>query len=251
MDELLKVDILNSHSFKIVKCATEYVNIEEKDSINEENLVNELKTLINQSINTQVKRIGVFINKASNQYLSCSRMLIELGFDLYTSKVEVYRSLNDICGTCVDYEWHSIGDKLLSEVEFKVLWKRCMEGSLNRKSSLSIEEQLNSVKTLLGSNWYKSCIVIYEGCKPIGITIPHLEPGTKEEGRLFFFGLLPDERGKGRSAQLHYQALCILKQMGATFYKGSTHETNIKMQNVFYKNNCSIKSHTESYYKYF
>jgi hypothetical protein len=42
----------------------------------------------------------------------------------------------------------------------------------------------------------------------------------------------------------------ILKQMGATYYKGRTHETNLKMQNVFLKNDCSIIAHTESYYKY-
>ncbi len=112
-----------------------------------------------------------------------------------------------------------------------------------------MEEQLQSVERLLGSDWGHSCIAIYEENKPIGITIPHIEPETIDEGRLFYFGLLPEERGKGRSVQLHYQSLLFLKQMGATYYIGSTHETNLIMQNVFLKNGCSVKSHTESYYR--
>ncbi|MET3194122.1 GNAT family N-acetyltransferase [Gottfriedia sp. OAE603] len=249
MDNILKIETINSESFKILNGEPEYINIEETENINEKNLVNELKTIVDQSLNKEVRRIGVFINKSSEHYSSCSKLLLELGFELYTSKVEVLRLLQDISRTNY-YKWHSIADTKLSEDEFKMLWKQCMAGSENRTSSFSIDEHLNSVKSLLGPNWKKSCIAFYEENKPIGISIPHIEPGTLDEGRLFYFGLLPAERGKGRSYQFHYQSLWILKQMGATFYKGSTHETNIKMQNVFFKNNCSIKSRTESYYKY-
>jgi len=39
--------------------------------------------------------------------------------------------------------------------------------------------------------------------------MPHIEPGTSEEGRLFYFGIIPSERGKGKSKLLHKQALEI------------------------------------------
>ncbi|MET3195198.1 GNAT family N-acetyltransferase [Bacillus sp. OAE603] len=251
MDEILKVDMLNSDLFKIINGAPEHINIEEKETVNNnKNSEIELKNLINLSIKRQVNRIGVLINKSSKHYLNYSKLLLNLGFERYASKVEVLRSLQDISEENSKYEWRSIGNKTLSEDEFKMLWKQCMSGSENRTSSLSMEEHLDSVKSLLGSNWKNSCIAIYERNKPIGISIPHIEPGTIDEGRLYYFGLLPQERGKGRSVQFHYHSLWVLRKMGATFYIGSTHETNIKMQNVFYKNNCSIKSHTESYYKY-
>ncbi|WP_233522734.1 hypothetical protein [Peribacillus glennii] len=45
----------------------------------------------------------------------------------------------------------------------------------------------------------------------MGIAIPHIEPGTDSEGRLFYFGLMPEERGKGKSAEIHMDCLMLLK----------------------------------------
>lgn len=126
-----------------------------------------------------------------------------------------------------------------------------MSGSDNAPSSLSIHEHFHSIQTELGGDWQKSRIAFYESNQPIGISIPHIEPGTKNEGRLFYFGLLPEERGKGLSAHIHLQSLNILKQMGATYYVGSTHITNEKMQKVFWKNGCCIRTETELYCKIF
>jgi hypothetical protein len=151
--------------------------------------------------------------------------------------------LQDVNQNKTDYEGHTIGNNVLSVDEFKLLWSQCMNGSENRTSSLSMEEQIDSVKKLLGQKWKYSCIAIYEGSKGIGITILHIEPGTDDEGRLFYFGLLPEERGNSRSALFHHHSLWILKQLGTSFYRGSTHENNIKMQKVFLKNDCSIRTY--------
>lgn len=44
--------------------------------------------------------------------------------------------------------------------------------------------------------------------------------GDIDEGRLFYFGIFPEERGKGYSKYLHLQSLHFLKEMGATYYIG-------------------------------
>ncbi len=162
-----------------------------------------------------------------------------------------------------DYDYNNWKDKINTLNDFAIQNKlsrisalinrtseQCMYASDNSPTSLTMDEHLNIVKNEIGENWSKSCNVIYLEDKPVGISIPHIERGTVDEGRLFYFGILPEERGKGHSVSIHYQSMNLLKEMGATYYIGSTHETNKKMQKVFLKSGCSIKAETESYYKY-
>lgn len=230
----------------------QYITIEEKEKINydQENLEEKIKTLIDLGLEWQMKRIGALINRSSSHYVDLSETLLHLGFEKYASKVEVFRDLKDINNNRENYQWRSLSGTAMQEDEFKKLWKKCMSGSENAASTLSMDEQLESVKNELGVEWRKSCNAVYLEGKPIGVSIPHIESGTVDEGRLFYFGLLPEERGKGLSAILHNQALYQLKLMGASYYIGSTHETNKRMQKVFFNNGCTIRARTESYYKY-
>jgi hypothetical protein len=240
-------------SFKLLNGLPDYIAIEEKDEIEYDNdkFKNDIKSLINIGEELGIKRLSALINRTSQHYLSFSEMLISQGFKPYASKVEVFRDLHDINGNSQKYKWISLEDSIFTEYDFKKYWEQCMAGSDNEPSSLTMEEHLNSLKNELGDNWRNSCKVIYLGNKPIGISIPHIEPGTLSEGRLFYFGILPEERGKGHSVLIHYQSLYILKKMGAKYYIGSTHEKNIKMQKVFLRNSCRIKAQTQSFYKYF
>jgi RimJ/RimL family protein N-acetyltransferase len=239
-------------TFKILNGMPYYLTIEEKEEINynHDKWQSKLRSLLLFAEKLNLNRLGVQINNSTVHYLPFTNMLLELGFEKFASRVEVFRSLEDI-EIRKSNEWRSIADGTISEDEFKQLWEQCMSGSDNAASTLTIEDHFQSVKSELGEEWRKSCLVIYEGNKPIGITIPHIEPGTKREGRLFYFGILPEERGKGKSTRYHYQSLGALKQMGATYYIGGTHEANKRMQKVFQRNGCSIQGRTESYYKYF
>jgi len=53
--------------------------------------------------------------------------------------------------------------------------------------------------------------------------------GTKEEGRMFYSGIVPSMRGKGFGTKMHMATLPIMKKMGATYYVGSTDERNEHM----------------------
>ena len=253
MTQISTVETLLKDSFKIINGLPHYIAIEEKENVHydHENCKDEISILIDFAAQSELNRVGALINRTSEHYLHLSKILINLGFEKYASKVEVFRDLQDINNNIKGFEWRSLSDSTISEDEFKKIWKECMSSSENSPSSLSIDEHLSSVKNELGENWSKSCRAIYLESKPIGVSIPHIEPGTLNEGRLFYFGLLPEERGKGQSALIHYQSMYLLKQMGATYYIGSTHETNKKMQKVFSRNGCSIRAKTESYYKYF
>ncbi|SIQ83304.1 Acetyltransferase (GNAT) family protein [Bacillus cereus] len=200
--------------------------------------------------NWELKRASIVLNKRFSSYNSSVRVLLDADFSLHTAKVEVCRELDDIEALEKQFTYRSI-EETLSAKDFKYIWEQCMLNSGNQNSILNIDEHFYSVQTELDKGWEKSCIVFYDKNEPIGLSIPHIESGTESEGRLFYFGVMPYYRGKGISSQLHLQSLHMLKEMGATYYIGSTHTSNEKMQRIFWRNNCSVKTEIELYYKIF
>ncbi|WP_101842225.1 GNAT family N-acetyltransferase [Halobacillus sp. Marseille-P3879] len=127
------------------------------------------------------------------------------------------------------------------ESEFLTLWKNTMTGSLNPPSVLDIQEQMKSVKKEIGPSYRHTCISAFEKEEAIGIIMPHIEQGTTDEGRLFYFGLLPEFRGTGRGEELHHLALTKLKEeFGASSYVGTTSHQNSPMLNIFRSNGCRV-----------
>ncbi|PDY45999.1 GNAT family N-acetyltransferase [Bacillus pseudomycoides] len=254
MYSLTTIQNIFGPSKKILNGLPNAITIEEIDEdsfYNAQNYKEKIKTFVEVCSSWNVKRASILLDKSFNSYTPSVKVLRGFGFQPYAAKIEVFRKLTDIVAPEKQYDFRSIAERMLSEVEFKSLWERCMSDSDNKSSILNIDEHFYAIQAELGEDWQKSCIAFYEKNKSIGIAIPHMEPGTKEEGRLFYFGLLPEERGKGLSAHIHLQSLHMLKQMGATYYIGSTHMTNEKMQKVFWKNGCSIKAETELYCKIF
>ncbi|PEY39518.1 GNAT family N-acetyltransferase [Bacillus cereus] len=254
MYNLTTVQNIFGPSKKILNGLPNAVTIEETDEdsfYNVQNYKDKIKRFIDVCSSWNVNRASILLDKSFNSYTPSAKVLREFDFQLYAAKIEVLRKLSDIVTPEKEYDFRSIDGGTLSEEEFKSLWERCMSGSDNKSSILHINEHFYAIQAELGEGWGKSCIAFYENNKPIGISIPHIEPGMKDEGRLFYFGLLPEERGKGMSAHIHLQSLYMLKQMGATYYIGSTHMTNKKMQKVFWKNGCSIRTETELYCKIF
>ncbi|SFK41246.1 Acetyltransferase (GNAT) domain-containing protein [Halobacillus dabanensis] len=122
------------------------------------------------------------------------------------------------------------------EAVFKEIWHQSMEGSLNAPQSLNMDEQMESVKKEIGPSYISTCLTVYEKGQPIGVVMPHIEPGTTEEGRIFYFGLIPEARGKGKSTAVYSQGLALLKdKFGASYSVGATSIHNKPMLRVFEK----------------
>jgi len=240
-------------TFKVLNGLPDYILVEEKDEAecDSSTIQNQLQNLTHAGKSLGVNRISAVIHRNTQHYQDLSNLMISHDFELCANKVEVIRELNDLPKSVHDYKWLSIRDSSISENEFKNYWEQCMSGFENETSTLSMEQHMDSVKSELGDPWKDACKVVFLEEKPIGVSMPHIEPGTSHEGRLFYFGILPDERGKGHSTPIHYQSLIHLREMGATYYIGNTHEGNVKMQRVFERNGCKIRTKTESYYKYF
>ncbi|GGH88175.1 GNAT superfamily N-acetyltransferase [Pullulanibacillus pueri] len=121
---------------------------------------------------------------------------------------------------------------------FLEVWERSRQGSLNAGESAAITETFIGLQQELGPRYKEYCQLGFIDDQPIGITIPHLEPGTVNEGRLFYFGLLPEWRGQGLGAPFHLKSLYYLKMIGMHQYIGATGEKNKPMQRIFERNGC-------------
>lgn len=134
--------------------------------------------------------------------------------------------------------------KPLQEVEgriFKETWRRSMKGSLNAPQSLNMDEQMKTVEKELGPTYTDTCLIAYEGAEPIGVIMPHIEPGTVDEGRIFYFGLVPEARGRKKSVQLYNQGLAVLKtRFHASYSVGATSVHNTPMLRVFERTGCTV-----------
>ncbi|CAM3849712.1 GNAT family N-acetyltransferase [Alkalicoccus chagannorensis] len=74
----------------------------------------------------------------------------------------------------------------------------------------------------------------------IGLVLPHVEPDTDQEGRLFWMGLHPDFRSQGHGQALHYTGLYRLQEEArARSYYGITDHTNHAMQRIMKSNGCT------------
>jgi RimJ/RimL family protein N-acetyltransferase len=92
--------------------------------------------------------------------------------------------------------------------------------------------------------------LIRKGGKDAGICIPHIEPNTKSEGRIFFLGTTPRFRGQGLASEIHLFAAASLRlDLKADSYIGVTNTDNWPMKKVFIRNGCT-KIHSIEIYSH-
>jgi hypothetical protein len=230
---------------KIVK-GESFVTIEDTKLLTDKEFIDLISYLMNQTYINTAKNVNILVDCKFNNEVDL--LLKEFGFRLHDETVTVYNDLTGTFNYVSDFVLKDLED--ISINEFKRVWEESMKGSLNSPSSLTMDEQIRSVEVELGPDFKKSCMAAFENNQPIGVVIPHIEPGTLKEGRLFYFGLIPEERGKGKSIPLHQQALTVLKEVfNAEFYIGSTSRNNVPMLKTFEHNGCSVLARNRVYKK--
>nr|WP_255437749.1 GNAT family N-acetyltransferase [Thalassobacillus sp. CUG 92003] len=133
------------------------------------------------------------------------------------------------------------------EREFVELWQRCLAGY---PVDSNAEQAFNSLQAELGECYLDSCYQIVARGQAIGVVLPHIEPGTEAEGRIFFLGLVPEARGKGFGQSAHKQALNLLKKaFRAETCIGVTDIDNQAMQRIFDQNGMTARGRLQVYSK--
>lgn len=221
-----------------------FVTVEEGERLSE----SEMKELITRlSKDKQLKEVDHLSIMLDHKFSrAVEEQLVKNRFQLHDELVFVQRDLSDLPERNERYELKSLRD--LHPDTFKDVWQKAMQGSLNAPSYLNMDQQMRSVQKELGPTYKETCNVAYEKDEPVGVVLPHIEPGTNDEGRIFYFGLVPEQRGKHKAVDLYYQALGILKRsFGATYSVGGTSIKNEPMRRVFDACGCEETSRVKLY----
>lgn len=229
---------------KVIETDT-YITLENTHVLSTEEMLELVNFEISEQLLNPHDNITILVHSKFPEQVE--KILRQRGFYLHDETLFVHKDLQ---------QEELIGDSNLtfsslhhvSTDIFKEAWGEVMSGSLNAPSTLHMNEQMMAVKKELGEAYKQSCLIASENGNTIGVVMPHIEPGTTNEGRLFYFGLVPSERGKGKSRKLHQSALSMLQRdFKARYYIGSTSVHNKPMVNTFVSNGCEI---TESYKVY-
>lgn len=167
--------------------------------------------------------------------------LLQNKFFKISSIVEYTRKLEELPQIDDQIAWHSLSEGLLEDREFGELYDLCRMESANKNTKQPIEQVMNSLKNELGSEWRNHCYYFTKDDTLIGISIPHIEMGTVDEGRLFYFGIVPSLRGQGLGEIIHKISLVLLQEFQASSYVGSTDVNNSYMIKIFEKNGCKLR----------
>ncbi|WP_082232486.1 GNAT family N-acetyltransferase [Halobacillus massiliensis] len=217
-----------------------FIAVEEADHLTDV----ELFKVLDQLESEEVRNISLMLSPHRSR--SVVNKLSDRNYYYTDTTIYFYHSLEKLRVR----EKHNIEWVRLEERDFKMVWVQAMQGSLNHTGPINIDEQMGSVKKELGRTYRDSCLVVNVNGQIAGACMPHIEPGTTEEGRLFYFGLLPEFRGRGLAGEIHLAALKkLLEDFSASYYIGATSMHNIPMLKVFERNGCREIRKKEVYKK--
>ncbi|MFD2045413.1 hypothetical protein ACFSTA_17145 [Ornithinibacillus salinisoli] len=223
--------------FNIIKGKKEYWLVDqiERDDIPGKQYQEQLKRVIDEWSKEEIQFISVLMDERYENWL------IDNGFRKISSIVEYTRTLEDLREVAVEkYDCYSLDEGFMTDKEFGELYEYCRSGSANKNEKQSADQIMYSLENELGKEWRKNCYYFLMNKEVIGISIPHIEIGTLDEGRLFYFGVIPEMRGYGMGTKIHEISLSILKRiLEATYYVGSTDIHNEHMIRIF-ENNGSV-----------
>lgn len=223
-------------AFSVIKKDQEYWLADQiKMSQSKEKYWAELKNLLEDWKKHQVNYLSLLMDE---EY---ENQLLNEGFHKVSSIVEYTRTLEEpfILDNSILVE--PLSDSLMTDEKFAELYDQCRSASANKNNLFSIEQIMEAFLNELGPNWRNHCHIFFREDEPLGISIPHIEHGTTEEGRMFYFGVSPQHRGKGLGKLFHLYSLELLKNMNATYYVGSTDENNEYMIRIFQANGCLLR----------
>ncbi|SFA96134.1 Acetyltransferase (GNAT) family protein [Lentibacillus halodurans] len=215
-----------------------FVTIEDTKNLAEVEMIELVRHFMEDLAFEEVSSVNVLVNSQFSE--SVDRLLEREGFQLHDHVVMVRKELDDWADTDEAlFSLRSMNELPLEE--FTRVWQEAAADSPNAAPIMDMNEQMQNVRRELGLAYQSTCRLAYDGRTPIGVVMPHIEPDTRDEGRLFYIGLIPEERGKGKSKTLHKQALQVLKDdFGASYYIGSTSEKNTPMLRTFEANGCIV-----------
>ena len=223
--------------FNIIKNNQEYwlVNQNKKDDVPKEAYLHQFTQILEEWDHMGIGYLSLLMDEHFESWL------LQRKFCKISSIVEYTRILENLPEMSDKIAWHSLSEGLLDDREYGNLYDLCRSGSANKNIKQPMDQVINSLKNELGPEWRKHCYYFTNDEALVGISIPHIEMGTEDEGRLFYFGVVPNLRGQGLGVNIHKISLVLLKKFLANYYVGSTDVNNSDMIKIFEKNGCELR----------
>lgn len=228
--------------FEIITKPGEYTLADQKKQIGitKEEVLRALENLVANWRQGDTPYISLLMDPEFERHLN------ELGFHHVSTIVEHERDVEQL-EELPTHAYITLGNSDYSDAEFAAIYEACRSGSANKNNLFTIEQIMDSLELELGDGWRSLAMLFLEGDEVIGIAIPHIEAGTKDEGRLFYFGIMPKWRSRGKATPCHGEALRFLKKLGAKHYVGSTDVANQAMIRVMNNNGALERDHKGIY----
>jgi len=205
------------------------------DGVAESEYLDAFNTLLSSWREKQIGYLSLLMDA------SYEKWLLDEGFRKVSTIVEYTRELNETFPAEPGITVEALAEGVMADSDFAALYERCRSGSANKNKLFTIEQIMESLENELGPDWRTHCFIFQKAGEPIGLSVPIIEQGTVDEGRLFYFGIVPEWRGKGCGTAFHRMSLNLLKEIGATTYVGSTDEANRHMIGIFEHNGCWLR----------
>jgi GNAT superfamily N-acetyltransferase len=222
--------------YNIIKNNKEYWLVDQikKNHVSNEEYLFQFTQLLDEWKQKEIGFLSLLMDETYEKWL------FEKGFTKISSIVEYTRKLDNQPDIDDQIVWHSLSNGLINDQEYGELYRLCKSGSANKNNIETDDQVIISLKNELGASWEEHCFYFTKDNVVIGISIPHIEMGTEDEGRLFYFGVIPDMRGQGIGTKIHKITLGLLKNWNATYYVGSTDVHNKHMIKIFEQNGCML-----------
>lgn len=167
--------------------------------------------------------------------------LLKRRFKKVSSIVEYTKELDEHFISTHSFKVEALSNSQANDSDFATLYEACRRSSANKNNLFTIEQIMVSLERELGNKWRDHCFIFSQKGTNYGISIPHIEHGTTDEGRMFYFGVVPEQQGKGYGKLFHSISLELLKTFGAKVYVGSTDTSNEHMRQIFVANGCILR----------
>ena len=167
--------------------------------------------------------------------------LLKRRFKKVSSIVEYTKVLEGPYKNISNFQVDTLSSSQVTDSDFALLYDACRSGSANKNKLFTISQVMESLEHELGANWRDQCFIFSQQGLNYGISIPHIEEGTTDEGRMFYFGVVPEQRKKGYGTLFHAISIELLKTIGAKIYVGSTDTVNAPMRRIFEANGCILR----------
>ncbi len=223
--------------YSVIKKDHEYWLVDQikNSEVPNKRYMQELAELLSEWHENQCKYLSLLMDQENETWL------LGQGFHKVSSIVEYACSLDGDFEAEAGIDIEPLAQSCMDDENFAKLYERCKSGSANKNNLFTMKQIMESLENELGNNWRSNCHIFKKDGQPIGISIPVIENGTEDEGRLFYFGVIPEMREKGFGTTFHRLSLGLLKNMHAASYVGSTDENNVHMIHIFERNGCNLR----------